>query len=205
MIKRTHDAIMKYSAVVADAGTAYKAAMKNIKSTYKETSPEYAKGIKSAKDTLKTAIKPAMDEYRKMVEDDFVSAKAAIYSKVSATPSADLLPVLELIRSGKLSEMEIAAIINAHSGNYLDSKMIADAAGTTFETADHVLECLDLLKTQIDNFFNSYNEKNVSDMQYVVRLMQNGTWIADIDQLTDNFVNLYSDSEVGHGAEGDAE
>lgn len=191
MIKNTHKVVTDYAEAYGQAHSVYNQAVKHIRTNYKEGGELYTSAMKTAQDTLTTALKPMQDTFKETVKNDFDEVRKAIRKAVAVSPSADVIGILPLIREGKLNSTEIQIILEAHKGNYMDSKMIHDAMGEHFTTVESVMGDLDSIEQKLNTYFKTYAGETLDRMSYNNALILNGSIIGELDTLTDDFLNTY--------------
>ena len=191
MIKNTYKAITDYTEAFRQAHNVYNQAVKHIKSNYREGGELFTSAMKTAKDTFTTALKPMQDTCRVTVKNDFDEVRKAIRKVVAVSPSTDVISILPLIREGKLNGTEVQIILEAHKGNYMDSKMIHDAMGEHFTTVESIMGDLDSIEQKVNTYFKTFAGESLDRMSYNNALILNGSIIEELDTLTGDFLNTY--------------
>ena len=192
MIKNTHSAVMNYADAYGQARIVYNQAVTHIRTNYREGGELFNSAMKTARDTLETALKPMKESCMMAVKNDFDEVRKAIRKAVAVSPSADVISILPLIREGKLNNTEVQIILEAHKGNYMDSKMIHDAMGETFTTVESVMGDLDSIEQKVNTYFKTFAGESIDKMSYNNALILNGSIIGELDAVTDDFLNTYS-------------
>ena len=197
MIKNTHKALMDYAEAYKQANDVYKQAVAHIKANYKEGSELYRSAMKTANETRNNAVTPMKDMCRDVVKQDFAKVREAVQKAVTVAPTSELLAILPMVQAGKLNEAELQMFVDRYKGNYMDSKLLADAMGEHFTTVESILNDLEALEAPVNKFFDNYGNETDAGEEYMSRLMQKGTWIEEVDALTDDFVTTYGLQEGG--------
>lgn len=197
MIKNTHNSLMNYAEAYKQANDVYRQAEAHIKANYKEGSELYRSALKTAYETRNNAITPMKDMCKDAVKQDFAKVREAVQKAVTVAPTPELLIILPMVKEGRLNETELQLFVDKCKGNYMDSKLLADAMGEHFTTVENILNDLEALEAPINKFFDSYGNEIDAGEEYMNRLMQNGAWIEKVDSLTDDFVNKYGLQEGG--------
>lgn len=210
MIKNTLKAVNDYAEGCRQALAVYKQAVSYVKANYKDNSDLYKSALKTARNTLETAIIPIKESTKESMKKDFQEARKAIREAISVSPSADVMILSSMIREGKMNETEIRMIMDQHKGNYMDMKLLCDAHGDYFTSVEGITEDLDELEEVLTRYFDNYYAGTDPELDiqirntgfssyaeggYMARLLQQGDWINRIDSLTDDFVQTYAVQE----------
>ena len=210
MIKNTLKAVNDYAEGCRQALAVYKQAVSYVKANYKDNSDLYKSALKTARNTLETAIIPIKESTKESMKKDFQEARKAIREAISVSPSADIMILSSMIREGKMNDAEIRMIMDQHKGNYMDMKLLCDAHGDHFTSVEGITEDLDELEEVLTRYFDNYYAGTDPELDiqirntglssyaeggYMARLIQQGDWINRIDSLTDDFVQTYAVQE----------
>jgi tetratricopeptide (TPR) repeat protein len=210
MIKNTLKAVNDYAEGYRQALAVYKQAVSYVKANYKDNSDLYKSALKTARNTLETAIIPIKESTKESMKKDFQEARKAIREAISVSPSADIMILSSMIREGKMNDTEIRMVMDQHKGNYMDMKLLADAHGDHFTTVEKIMEDLDDLEDTLTKYFDNYYEGTDEELGipirnnefssyveggYMARLLQHGDWINQVESLTDDFVQAYTVQE----------
>lgn len=191
MIKNTHKVISDYAEACRQGREVYNQAVNHIKKNYLTESELFKSAMNQAQETLRTAIQPMKDECRKTITAEFEAVRKAVAKAVTAVPSNDLVGILPLIREGKLKDTELKLILDAHKGNYLESRMLYDAMGERFTSVEDIVTALDSAERKAQQFLDTYNGESLERMSYNNALILNGSLIGELDSVTDEFLTTY--------------
>lgn len=195
MIKNTRKAITDYTEAYKQAKDVHKQAVKYIKANYKEGSEVYKSAMKSAKETFEKALTPMKDMCREQVKNDFDEARKAISKAVAVLPSDKVLGILPMIESGKMTETEIQMFMEEFKGNYMDVKLLHDAMGEHFTTVENIMDKLEMLEDASNEYIDTFVGESLAYMSDNNANLSRGSYIEDLDSLTDDFINTYSSQE----------
>lgn len=185
MIKNTLKAVNEYAEARKQALEVFKQAESYITSNYIEGSAAFETAMRTARTAMNSAVDVVLTENKQTVMKDFEEARKAIQEVVATAPSQDAMNMISVINSGKLNQSEIQMILNQFKGNYIDSKMLHDAAGIYFENVEDLLAELDLIEKNIKDYFDG------NGTGYKAELIKHGDWINHVDERTDDFINTY--------------
>lgn len=195
MIKNTRKAITDYTEAYTQAKDVHVQAVKYIKANYKDGSEVYKSATKSAKETFKKALTPMKDICKEKVQKDFNEVRKAISKAVAVLPSDKVLGILPMIESGKMTETEIQMFLEEFKGNYMDVKLLNEAMGKHFKTVESIMDELEMIENATNEYIDTFAGENLASMSDNNVMLLKGSYIEDLDSLTDDFINMYSSQE----------
>lgn len=195
MIKNTHKAIKDYAEAYKQANTVHSQAVAYIKANYKEGNELYKSAMKTATDTLNDAITPMKDICSSKVKEEFEAVRKAVREVVTAPPTEKVTAILPMIKEGKLNDTELQMLLGGDKLNYMDTKRIYDVLGKQFRTVESIMEDIDRVEASMQEYFTTYKGESMDKISYNNAHMLNGSYIEDLDSLTDDFINTYSSQE----------
>lgn len=195
MIKNTRKAITDYTEAYTQAKDVYIQAVKYIKANYKNGSEVYKSAMKSAKETFEKALTPMRDICKEKVQKDFNEVRKAISKAVAVLPSDKVLGILPMIKSGKITETETQMFLEEFKGNYMDVKLLNDAMGKHFKTVESIMDELEMIENATNEYIDTFAGETLANMSDNNIMLLKGSYIEDVDSLTDDFVNMYSSQE----------
>lgn len=192
MIKNIMQAVTDYRQTKEQAIGTYKQAVKYITGNYVEGSVLYEEAMKTAKDVYRNAMEPLKTDFLGRVVAEFDNTRKAIREAVAKPPTTEVVNFMEVIKSGKVNDLEKQMILEQHNSNYMDSKLLHHAFGEHFTTVEAMMRRIDDLEKHLLRYPNYDYETD----DYYVKLIENDSldkdsWILTVGNASEEFIDTY--------------
>lgn len=172
----------------------YKQAESYINANYVKGSSIYESTLSSALDTRRQALTPLMDKSKGAIKESLTKARNKVQKAILTQPTPEMMSMIELVKTGKFNDTEKAMMMESVKGNYIASKLMAEATGTQFSTpVESILDALDNIE-QITSQHWSY--EGVPSNSYNSRmLMHESGYLNQVDGEINEFLSAYGSAE----------
>lgn len=162
--------------------------VKDLRSTYKETSQvyleKYESRIVSFNDLVNAEKQEAIEKIKMSIGEALKKLNEFMREPISEDARNDI-EMIKLLGAGSFSELEIETLLEKHQANYLATKVIckltnASDLGIRFLSADDLKKELEKVQTNAVDFCNQYN--GVPSYNFLIMLEGSG-----VDALNSNY------------------